>query len=103
MLSEQEFQSWCTLMDFKKETIETVQKIRTSPPSRSVRSSKYNVAGRYPSKKMGMSIQFESHTVELAAIYLAEYDDDVLEYYDQPITLKVTTQLPHGGFFNLLV
>ena len=51
MLSEQEFQSWCTLMDFTKETIETVQKIRTSPPSRSVRSSKYNVAGRYPSKK----------------------------------------------------
>ncbi|PFY42964.1 transposase [Bacillus toyonensis] len=96
MLSEQEFQSWCTLMDFTKETIETVQKIRTSPPSRSVRSSKYNVAGRYPSKKMGMSIQFESHTVELAAIYLAEYDDDVLEYYDQPITLKLDYTRENG-------
>jgi hypothetical protein len=33
---------------------------------------------------MGVSIQFESHTVELWAIYLMEHDPDVLEFYDQP-------------------
>ena len=51
---------------------------------------------------MGMSIQFESHTVELAAIYLAEYDDDVLEYYDQPITLKLDYTRENGRRISFL-
>jgi hypothetical protein len=31
---------------------------------------------------MGVTIQFESHRVELAFIYEMEHDADVLEYYD---------------------
>lgn len=96
MFSEQEFQSWCVLLNFTKETVSTIQKIRTSPPSRSVRSSKKNLSGKYPSKKMGMSIQYESYTVELVAMYLMEYDDDVLEYYDQPVTLKLDYSRENG-------
>jgi hypothetical protein len=38
---------------------------------------------------MGMTIQFESHRVELAAIYELEHNRDVLEYYDQPPTFKL--------------
>jgi putative transposase len=38
---------------------------------------------------MGITIQFESHTVELWAIYLMEHDPDVLEFYDQPQTFKL--------------
>ena len=96
MFSEQEFQSWCILLNFTQETVSTIQKIRTSPPARSVRSSKKNVSGKYPSKKMGMSIQYESYTVELVAMYVMEYDDDVLEYYDQPITLKLDYSRENG-------
>jgi transposase InsO family protein len=33
---------------------------------------------------MGVTIQFESHRVELAGIYEMEHDNDTLEYYDQP-------------------
>jgi len=33
---------------------------------------------------MGVTIQFESHTVELWAIYTMEHDPEVLEYFDQP-------------------
>ncbi|MCI0601585.1 TnsA endonuclease N-terminal domain-containing protein [bacterium] len=33
---------------------------------------------------MPHSIQFESHTVELALIYEFEFDPDVIEYWDQP-------------------
>jgi hypothetical protein len=37
---------------------------------------------------MGVTIQFESHRVELAVVYEMEHDPDVLEYYDQaPSTL----------------
>jgi len=42
-----------------------------------------NITGRYPSPKMGMSIQFESDRVEFWAIYTMERDDDILEFYDQ--------------------
>jgi len=38
---------------------------------------------------MGVSIQFESRTVEGAAIQIMEHDDDVLEYYDQPLAFKL--------------
>jgi putative transposase len=38
---------------------------------------------------MGFTIQFESHRVELAAIYEMEHDRDVLEYYDQPPSFKL--------------
>ncbi|MFL9458723.1 hypothetical protein AB0758_48005 [Tolypothrix bouteillei VB521301_2] len=38
---------------------------------------------------MGQTIQFESHTVELWAIYQMEHDPEVLEYYDQPPPFKI--------------
>jgi transposase InsO family protein/transposase len=63
--------------------------IRAAPPTRRVRSRSGNVSGRYPSGKMGLTIQFESHTVELAGIYQMEYDSEVLEYYDQPPSIKL--------------
>jgi putative transposase len=33
---------------------------------------------------MGVTIQFESHRHELAAIFELEHDSSVIEYYDQP-------------------
>jgi len=48
-----------------------------------------NVVGRYPSKKMGRMIQFESHRVELAFVLEFEHDPSVLEYYDQPCRLPL--------------
>jgi transposase InsO family protein len=38
---------------------------------------------------MGVTIQFESHRVELAAIVVMEHDPTVLEYYDQPPPVKL--------------
>jgi len=47
------------------------------------------VSGRYPSVKMGVSIQFESQHVELWGIYTMERDDDMLEFYDQPTRIQL--------------
>jgi len=58
-------------------------------PSRRVGGGRSNVSGRYPSRKMGVTIQFESHRVELAGIYEMEHDDTVLEYFDQPPPIKL--------------
>jgi putative transposase len=38
---------------------------------------------------MGVTIQFESHTVELWAIYTMEHDPQVFEYFDQPLAFKL--------------
>jgi len=45
---------------------------------------------------MGCTLQFESHKVELWAIYTMEYDPAVLEYYDQPTTLTLRYPSPTG-------
>lgn len=65
--------------------------VRSSEPERRVASSRIasNVSGTFPSRKMGRTIQFESHSVELRAILTKyEYDSDCLEYWDQPFTIE---------------
>jgi putative transposase len=71
------------------QTKKIIDNIRTSEPSRRVGSGRKNVPGFYPSKKMGVTIQFESHTVELAGIYEKEHDPNVYEYYDQPPSFPI--------------
>ena len=88
MLTDDGFQVWCLQNKIPAETKAYIERIRSSQPVRKVRSRASNISGRYPSRKMGRTIQFESHHVELYGIYEMEYDDDVLEYYDQPIRIQ---------------
>lgn len=89
MLSQEELAVWYDRLKLSEQARNLIQGIRSSPPSRRVRSSARNVSGQYPSQKMGMTIQFESHHNELAAILDMEFDEDVLEYYDQPSQIKL--------------
>ena len=89
MLSSEEFQQWNLSRRWSQATTGVIADVRAAPPTRRVKSRSGNVSGRYPSGKMGLTIQFESHTVELAGIYQMEYDSDVLEYYDQPPSIKL--------------
>lgn len=84
MLTQEEFELWRRRLNFSEAAIKVVEQIRSSQPSRLVGGGKKNVAGRYPSRKMGVTIQFESHRNELAHIYKLEHDEDVFEFYDQP-------------------
>ena len=96
MLTSEEFRDWCIKLDLNEQTIQEISQIRSSPPSRRVQSRRGNVSGRYPSQKMGMTIQFESHHHELAGIYAMEYDSEVLEYYDQPPSIKLNYESASG-------
>jgi putative transposase len=89
MLAPEAFEDWCQQIQLSPQTINLIQHIRSSDPSRSVGGGRGNVAGRYPSQKMGVTIQFESHKVELPIIYQLERDPKVLEYYDQPPSIKL--------------
>ncbi len=76
-------------LNFSEKTQLLVERIRSSEPSRAVGSAKNNVRGRYPSRKMGVTIQFESHRNELPAILELEHDKEVIEYYDQPPPIAI--------------
>ena len=102
MLSEHAFEVWCQKLALSEQAKASICQIRSSPPSRLVRSAAGNVSGRYPSKKMGCAIQFESHRGELAAIYQFEHDPVVLEFYDQPPALKLTYPSKKGRQVGVL-
>ena len=84
MLNEDGLRSWYHRLGVSSHAQREIGRIRASAPSRRVGGGRSNVSGRYPSKKMGVTIQFESHRVELAFIHEMEHDPDVLEYWDQP-------------------
>ena len=89
MLTADGLLSWFQRLHTPEQTRTTIDHIRSSAPSRRVAGGRSNVSGRYPSKKMGVTIQFESHRVELAGIYEMEHDAGVLEYFDQPPSIKL--------------
>jgi len=61
-----------------------VSAVRASPPARQVTSVRVrNTLWRYASHKMHCSISAES-SLEKAFLAHCEYDDDVIEYWDQP-------------------
>ncbi len=90
------FEQWCDRLQLPTATRDFLAHLRSSPPARRVQGRLFNVCGTFASRKMGVSIQFESHTVELWAIYTMEYDAQVLEFFDQPYQLELHYQVPSG-------
>lgn len=95
MLDDDAYQRWLDQCELSDPARTLLTDIRRSPPVRRVAGGRGNIHGRYPSRKMGMTIQFESHT-ELGAIYVMEHDPAVLEFYDQPTKLKLHYLGPSG-------
>jgi hypothetical protein len=66
MLSPGELLSWFQRHGLTEHARSVITAIRSSNPSRRVGGGTSNVRGRYPSRKMTVTNQFESHRVELA-------------------------------------
>jgi len=79
MLSAHKLAKLCERLGLTGDARAIVETIRSSPPTRRVRSAAGNVSARYPSRKMEVTIQAESHRVELAGLYEYEHDQQVLE------------------------
>lgn len=104
MMDSLQFEEHFRAFDIPESGLALVRNIRRSEPARRVQSKRSNVVVRYPSRKMGRIIQAESHTVELALVYLLEHSDDVLEYYDQPWQIRLnykTASGKAGGFLHV--
>lgn len=103
MLTSDQFESWCQRLHLPESTRKLVERIRTSEPSRKVKSSAANVSGLYCSKKMGLTMQFESHKVELPIVVTKmEWDNSVLEYYDQPESIKLNYKSKAGKMLGVI-
>ena len=102
LLDEADFLDWCSRLRLTPVAREMVATIRSEQPARCVGGGRRNVAGRYPSRKMGFTIQFESHRVELPFIYEAENDPQVLEYYDQPSSIPLVYRAANGRNLSVL-
>jgi len=63
MLTAAQFQQWCRRLRLSPETQEHIARLRALPPVRRVSSRAQNVRGAYASRKMGCTLQFESHMV----------------------------------------
>jgi putative transposase len=96
MLTAIEFREYCSRLGFPASTVELIQKIRTSSPSRRVASDLDNVSGIYPSEKNGFGVQFESHTSEFPFIYKLESNPNALEYYCQPPPIPLDYECASG-------
>ena len=102
MFDQHGFLAWSSRNGLSDQTCATIECIRNSEPSRRVGGGRHNVTGRYPSKKMGVTIQFESHRVELPAIYEMEHDGDVIEYFDQAPSIKLDYNSADGKRLGVL-
>ena len=96
MLSSNGLTALCQRLGLSEQARAMVESIRSAPPSRRVRGAVGNVAVRYPSRKMGVVIQAESHRNELAGLYEKEHDPETLEFYDQPPPIKLLYQAANG-------
>ena len=65
MLNDADYIDWCLQLGLAEATRTTIASARSRNPTRRVGGGRQNVSGRYPSRKMGVTIQFESHRVEL--------------------------------------
>ena len=97
MLNENDLAAWYQRLNFSEPARTVIDRVRCSDPARRVGGGRSNVSWLYPSRKMGVTIQFESHRVELAAIFEMEHDPQILEFYDRPGRLRWITTAQTGS------
>ncbi|GAC1403391.1 MAG: hypothetical protein NVSMB49_20750 [Ktedonobacteraceae bacterium] len=73
-MTPEAFEQWCRTRALPPATRDYLATIRGRLPVRRVSSRAGNVSGTYPSRKMGVTIQFESHKVELWAILAMDHE-----------------------------
>jgi putative transposase len=89
ILNENDLAAWCQRLNLNERARKIIDQVRSSEPTRRIGGGRSNVSGLYPSRKMGRMIQFESHRVELAAVYEMEHDPLTLEFYAQPPSIML--------------
>lgn len=84
MLTDKEFDAWALQLGLTTKAKRLVEQARKEPPARNVGGRGGNMHGTFCSEKTGLTMEWESNSLELPGLYESEFDDDVLELYSQP-------------------
>lgn len=91
-----EFRNYARRLGLSELAIDYVSQARSSAPARRVESNEVNnTVWRYPSAKMGTTVALESSEEFTLAIQL-EYDEEVLEYWEQPPSVALAVSDKRG-------
>lgn len=102
MLNQTELETYFDKHNLSTVARQVIHTVRSSPPTRRVKSGAANVSCRYASRKMGMIIQAESHKNELPAVVTWDSDNVTHELYDQPPKVKLRYRATNGRLVNHL-
>ena len=98
MLSKEAFELWRDRLNLPQQGQKLLEAIHHGEPVRREESGDGNNYGFYSSVKMGKTIGYESSTVELVGIeQFYEYDNDVLEYFNQPYRFNLRYKSKNGN------
>ena len=90
MLTDQQFNEYVAAQNLSLSSMEYIQEVRSSQASRMVGIRTINnVVSFVPSKKMGLTLSTESRGPERAFLLMSEYDERVLEIWDQPLPIQI--------------
>jgi putative transposase len=101
MITPEDFKTWRLRLNLSNEAMALINQVRTSEPVRAARGGGNNVIGLYPSRKMGRTLQFESHRCELPFIQKIERCDEALEIWDQPAKIPISYETKAGRKVNV--
>lgn len=97
MLTDFEFHQYCQSSGLAKTAWDYLGQVRTSEPSRKVGAYAHtNICSSIDSNKMGHTISVESRSAEKAFLLISDYDDRVLEIWDQPEPVNVVRTNKNG-------
>lgn len=88
VMTNQQFKEYFTELNLPTLGISRLREIREGNPARQIKPNRFNGVGQLASRKMGMTIQWESRTVEYQTAMRLEHAPEVIEYYDQPYTFS---------------
>jgi putative transposase len=92
MLSERDLQDYFEALQLSADARAIVRRVRLTDPARATGTGRGANSARFASRKMGSTIQADSLHGEEAACWVWEHDDTVLEYWDQPPTVRVVAR-----------
>ena len=78
MLSDEEFVLWCKRLSLSREAQSAIATIRSAGPARRVGGGRENVSGRYPSRKMGVTIQQQPFKIPIVPLLRFTIDSTLM-------------------------
>ncbi len=98
MLTEMQLHRYIEQHNLSQDVIDYIKNIRNNQPSRMVGAyARTNVCTWFYSEKMQRSISTESRTAERAFLIFSEYNDLVLEIWEQPDPIPIVRHTTKGN------